>query len=222
MTEQYAVGRSDPAYAGQAVYSRGTLRAYDTVVVRLSNSLVWRCPAGTILDHYNRHVSARHLDVGPGTGYYLDRCRFPGKPELTLLDANSTVLDYASGRLRRYRPALHAADVLKPVALRPGSFDSIALSYVLHCLPGTIGSKSVVFDNLKPLLSSGGVLFGTTIMPDRVSNPLGRMLMRVYNRKGIFSNQQDDVEGLRRELDRRFPRFDLEVRGAVALFTAWV
>lgn len=216
------MGRHDPAYAGQAVYTPGMLRAYDTVVVRLSNSLVWRCPATVILDQYQRHVSARHLDVGPGTGFYLDRCRFPmADPRITLLDANPAVLRFAGARLARYRPVEHAADVLKPVDLRPASFDSIALSYVLHCLPGTIASKAVVFDHLLPLLSSGGVLFGTTIVRDRVDNPLGRMLMRVYNRKGIFANLGDDLEGLRRELAARFgDRFEIRVRGAVALFSA--
>ncbi len=36
----YALDRADPAYAGQAVYTTGALRAYDTVVIRLSNTLV--------------------------------------------------------------------------------------------------------------------------------------------------------------------------------------
>jgi hypothetical protein len=92
--ESFALDRSDPAYRGQAVYTARTLRAYDAVVVKLSNSLVWRCPARRILAQYNRHVSVAHFDVGPGTGYYLGRCRFPGEaPEITLLDPTSTYCD---------------------------------------------------------------------------------------------------------------------------------
>ena len=49
---------SDPAYRGQAVYTTRTLRAYDAVVVKLSNSLVWRCPARDILAQDDRYVSA--------------------------------------------------------------------------------------------------------------------------------------------------------------------
>jgi hypothetical protein len=222
--EPFALERSDPAYAGQAVYTPGMLRAYDAVVVKLSNSFVWRCPARRILEQYSRHLTASHLDVGPGTGYYLDRCRFPdASPRITLLDPNPEVLRFAGDRLRRYRPALHAADALKPIRLEPASFRSVALGYVLHCLPGNIGSKAVVFDNLIPLVEPGGVVFGTTILNQGVRHTrLGHTLLRVYNRKGIFSNLDDDLDGLERALDRRFGRFELDVAGGVALFAGWV
>lgn len=222
--EPFALERSDPAYAGQAVYTPGMLRAYDAVVVKLSNSFVWRCPARRILEQYSRHLTASHLDVGPGTGYYLDRCRFPdASPRITLLDPNPEVLRFAGDRLRRYRPALHAADALKPIGLESASFRSVALGYVLHCLPGNIGSKAVVFDNLIPLVEPGGVVFGSTILNQGVRHTrLGHTLLRVYNRKGIFSNLDDDLDGLERALDRRFGRFELDVTGGVALFAGWV
>lgn len=222
--EPFALDRSDPAYAGQAVYTPGALRGYDLVVVKLSNSLAWRCPARRILDHYDRHVAASHLDVGPGTGYYLDRCRFPGgAARITLLDPNPEVLRYAADRIRRYRPALHAADALKPIGLEPASFGSVGLGYVLHCLPGSIGAKAVVFDNLLPLVEPGGVIFGSTILHQGVRHTgLSRALMRAYNRKGIFSNVSDDLAGLERALAQRFDRFEVEVVGAVALFAGWV
>ena len=215
-----AIERSDPAYRGQAVYTARTLRGYDAVVVKLSNSLVWRCPARTILAQYDRHISDAHLDVGPGTGYYLDRGRARG--DITLLDPNPDVLRYAAHRLARYAPATKAADVLKPIDLEPGSFRSAALSYVLHCLPGDIDSKAVAFEHLIPLVEPGGVIFGTTILGRGVEhNRLARALMRAYNRKGIFSNLDDDRERLERCLADRFGRFELEVSGSVALFAGW-
>jgi hypothetical protein len=217
-----ALDRSDPAYAGQAVYTKGMLRAYDAVVVKASNSLAWRCPARRILRHYDRYVSAAHLDVGPGTGYYLDRCRFPATPRLTLLDPNPDVLAYAGARLRRYAPTLHAADALKPIDL-PLSFRSVGLGYVLHCLPGGIADKAVVFDHLAPLVEPGGVVFGTTILTGGVRhNALGRTLLRVYNRKGIFANLGDDLDGLQLALAARFDRVEVDVAGAVALYAGWI
>ena len=66
--------------AGQAVYTRRTLLAYDFVVLGLSNRFVWKCPTWQLEAHYNWHVSANHLDVGVGTGYFPDRCRFPLPP----------------------------------------------------------------------------------------------------------------------------------------------
>jgi SAM-dependent methyltransferase len=214
---------SDPAYAGQATYTPTVLRAYDTVVVRLSNSLVWRCPAPRILRHYRRYLTTRHLEVGPGTGYYLDRCPFPGpQPRLTLLDANPDVLRFAGDRLRRYGPVRHAADILEPLDLEPASFRSVALGYVLHCLPGDIDAKLVALDHLIPLVVPGGVVFGTTILTGGVRhNRVGRVLLRAYNHKGIFANLNDDLAGLERGLRNRFGRYELEVVGTVALFAGW-
>jgi SAM-dependent methyltransferase len=225
MTEpEPALSRDDAAYAGQKVYTPGMLRAYDTLVVRLSNSLAWRCSARVIRRHYDRHLTAAHLDVGPGTGYYLDHCRFPEpEPAVTLLDANPGVLRYAADRISRYAPATHVADVLKPTTLPTGSFRSVGLNYVLHCLPGPLAAKAVVFDNLKPLVAPGGVVFGTTILGRGVRhNPPARALMRFYNGKGIFGNADDDLDGLYDAIATRFDRHELAVVGSVALFAAWV
>jgi Methyltransferase domain len=223
-TGGFVLDPSDPAHAGQAAYTPSTLRAYDTMIVRLSNSYVWRCPARRILEHYDRHVGASHLDVGPGTGYYLDRCRFPAQmPRITLLDPNREVLRFAGARLRRYEPTQHAADALRSIDLASRSFDSVGISYVLHCLPGGMRAKAAVFDNVLPLVSPRGVVFGATILDRGVDHTrVGRTLLRVYNRKGIFSNVGDDVEGLEREFVRRFVDYQLEVVGSVALFAGWV
>jgi SAM-dependent methyltransferase len=220
----FALDPSDPAHPGQAVYTRRTLRAYDPLVVKFSNSWVWRCPARRILAHYRRHVGGAHLDIGPGTGYYLDRVRFPGggAPGLTLLDPNPEVLRYAGHRLRRYSPLLLAADALKPIALEPASFQSVGLGYVLHCLPGDLASKAVVFDNVVPLVRPGGVVFGSTILHSGVRHGrLARKLIPLYNHKGIFANVHDDLDGLERALAGRFERHTVAVQGSVALFAGW-
>ncbi|UOT08541.1 hypothetical protein MPY17_39840 (plasmid) [Rhodococcus opacus] len=51
--------------AGAAPYSRALLAVYDTVVLRWSNTLVWRCPSERLLAHYNSHLGDRHLEVPP-------------------------------------------------------------------------------------------------------------------------------------------------------------
>ena len=63
--------------AGQAVYTKGNLAAYDLFVLGISNRYIWKCPSVRIKEHYNQHLSSNHLDVGVGTGYFLDQCRFP-------------------------------------------------------------------------------------------------------------------------------------------------
>ncbi len=56
--------------AGQAFYTDRTLPNYDLRVLTLSNPLIWRCPTTRLLQFFNAHVSANHLDIGVGSGYY--------------------------------------------------------------------------------------------------------------------------------------------------------
>jgi hypothetical protein len=120
------------------------------------------------LEHYNRHVSANHLDVGVGTGYFLDHCRFPSHtPRIALMDLNRNSLDFASRRIARYKPETYIRNVLEPIAIDALRFDSIGVNYLLHCLPGTMESKSVAFDHLKALMNPGAVLFGSNFAARR-------------------------------------------------------
>lgn len=208
--------------AGQAVYTRRVLHAYDLVVLGFSNRLIWNCPTPRLLAHYERHVTANHLDVGVGTGYFLDRCRFPSlTPRIALLDLNPNTLEFASKRIARYRPETHQQDVLLPLPAEIQRFDSVAINYLLHCLPGSIESKTVIFDHLRALMNPGAVLFGATLLSDGV--PLGafaRRLMAFYNRKGIFSNRADSLHGLEHALALRFSDVCIHLAGCAALFSA--
>ncbi len=208
--------------AGQAVYTKGALTVYDVVVLGLSNRLIWKCPTRRLLEHYDRHVSANHLDVGVGTGYFLDRCRFPSAaPRLALMDLNRNSLDFAARRIARYAPETYLRNVLEPISIDAETFDSVGVNYLLHCLPGAIDAKAAIFDHLKTLMRPGAVLFGSTLLQDGVARgPAARQLMGFYNRKGIFSNEADDVDGLRHALQQRFQSVSIEIVGCAALFSA--
>ena len=213
----------DPTHAGQAIYSRRTLALYDLVVLGLSNPLVWRCPTRRILALYDDHVSDAHLDVGVGTGWYLDHCRFPSKaPRVALLDLNADSLATAARRIARYRPETYRADVLRPLATTIPPFRSIALTYLLHCLPGPMAQKAATtLDHLAPLLRPDGAVFGATLLSVGVRRSrVARALMLAYNAKGVFSNEADSLEALRAALGSRFQEVRLEVVGCGALFVA--
>ena len=208
--------------AGQAVYNRFTLSFYDIVVLGLSNRFIWKCPTPGLLEFYNRHVSGNHLDVGVGTGFFLDRCVFPAdQPRVVLLDLNPDSLAAAARRIRRYVPTVYRRNVLEPLQEIEAHFDSVGVNYLLHCLPGTIESKAVVFDNLKPLMNPGAVVFGSTLLQEGVQRSApARALMRFYNKKGIFTNTQDTVHGLKSILQSQFSESSVQVRGCAALFQA--
>jgi ubiquinone/menaquinone biosynthesis C-methylase UbiE len=115
--------------------SRAFPRIYDPVILGFYGNVVWRCPTSRLVEQYRQHVGPKHLDVAPGTGYFLEHARLPYDSEITLLDPNPDVLAHAARRLSHGHLSAVQADVLKPLPLTAKRFDSAALNYVLHCLP---------------------------------------------------------------------------------------
>ena len=205
-------------HAGQDIYNPLTLAVYDWYVLGLSNHLIWRCPTRRIRELYQRNVSANHVDVGVGTGYFLDRVKWPCRePQITLVDLNQNSLIAAASRISRFSPRIVHADILKPLP-DIGTCDSAGLSYLLHCLPGSIQQKVSAFDHLLPHLAPGARVFGATILSGMKQSFVARKLMDVYNSKGVFANADDTLEELTRALNDRFNQVRIETVGVVGLF----
>jgi SAM-dependent methyltransferase len=173
-----------------------------------------------VIERYRRLVGHRHLDVGPGTGYFLEKAAPSEGTEITLLDPNPNVLAHASRRLAAMHPATVQADVMKPLPL-DGPFDSAALSYVLHCLRGPQSNKASAIRNITDVLAPDGVLFGGTVLglAER-QTPQARAVLRVFNWHGDFDNLGDTADGLRQILEESFETVDVDVVGSTANFTA--
>jgi hypothetical protein len=91
---------------GAAFYTPLALALCDLAVLGLANSLGWQCSSHVLLDFYNQHISDKHPDIGVGTGYSLDRCRFPSTAtKIALLDLNPHCPAKSAKRLRRYNPS---------------------------------------------------------------------------------------------------------------------
>jgi 2-polyprenyl-3-methyl-5-hydroxy-6-metoxy-1,4-benzoquinol methylase len=174
------------------------------------------------LELYDQHVSANHLDIGVGTGYFLDHCRFPtANPRLALLDLNRNSLNKSARHLDRYDPEIYPWNALELDQLDIESFDSVAMTNLLHCLPGTMKSKRTVFEHVKALLNPGGVVFGSTILYRGVKRGFwARYQMAVSNIMGIMCNKQDDPEALEQNLQQVFPASSVNIIGCEALFWA--
>ena len=214
----------DQVLAGQAVYTSKTLSLYDFIVLGISNRYIWKCPTPLIEAHYNAHVTANHLDVGVGSGYFPDHCQFPtATPRVALMDMNDSTLVYASERIARYSPETYRQNVLEPMTAVIKPFDSLGINYLFHCVPGSISEKAIAFDHLIPLMNSGATVFGSTILQGDVPrNWMAKKLMGFYNKKGIFSNSEDTLFELKQALEQRFDKVTLQVQGCVALFSAKV
>lgn len=207
--------------SGAAIYNKSVLRVYDAFVHGFSNRFAWECPTDQIVEMYNECVSDKHLDIGVGTGYFLDRCEFPSKsPDVTLLDLNQNCLEATAKRIERYEPK---AEVGNALALPPFQepFGSIGVNYLLHCVPGTMKEKGRAFARMATLLRPGGVLFGSTILGQGVrQNRLAKFLMHVYNVRGIFSNIHDTKQDIEKSLAAAFDAWTVDIVGCVALFRA--
>ncbi len=208
--------------SGHTIYNRALLSIYDLCVLGFLCRFMWRCPSSHLLALYNQHITSNHLDIGVGTGHFLTNCNFPSNtPRIALIDLNPNSLDVTKKRLSRYTPVTYRRDILEPINIDTEPFDSVAINGLLHCLPGTLRTKSVVFDHIKPLLNPGGVIFGCTILNKGVnkSRP-AQWTMNLLNRKKVFTNLEDGLEDLREELSQRFQNYDVQVIGCMALFWA--
>jgi uncharacterized protein len=90
---------------------------------------------------------------------------------------------------------------------------------LLPCLPGDMASKATAFEHLEDAARPGAVVFGATLLHGGVKrNRLARTVMTRNNKHRIFSNADDDLEGLSQALSQHVDHPVIEVVGCVALF----
>ncbi|MBR9829370.1 MAG: class I SAM-dependent methyltransferase [Oceanospirillales bacterium] len=207
--------------AGQAIYSKKVLSIYDLWVLGFSNHLLWKCPTRLISKQFADLVTDNHLDVGVGTGYYLKKNLVADHKRIALIDLNENSLESTSKAIRLLNAEIYCRNVLEPLSLDCKTFDSVSINYLMHCLPGSMSEKSIVFSHLKEVMSVGSVLFGSTILgKGTAKNMFAQKLMSIYNKKGIFCNAQDELGALEDGLNKYFINVNVTVVGCVALFSA--
>ena len=172
----------------QKYFSRPFLLVYDLCLYGVISRWLWRVPTRQLDALYMRHISNNHLEAGVGTGYLLNRVQFTqARPRVALMDLNASCLRKTQRRVARYAPESYIQNLLLPVHHPIAAFDSIAINYVLHCVPGAFPVKGQVFEHLLPLLQPGGTLFGSTVLGQGVQkNLLARGFMALMNKLGVF------------------------------------
>lgn len=136
------------------------------------------------------------------------------------MDLNQNCLDAAARQIARYDPVLSLGNALEPFTVEGPMFDSVGLNYLLHCLPGDIRAKSVVFQHAKAAAVPGATIFGATLLHGGVDrNWMARKVMDRNNAHGIFSNAHDDLDGLRWALSQHLTDPIVNIVGCVALFS---
>ena len=166
-----------------------------------------------------KNTSSNHLDAGVGTGYFLKKQSLAKNTRLVLMDLNANSLHSCNNALKNISPQLMVHNVLDPISISIDKFDSISINYLLHCLPGTLPQKTILFKHFTEKLNPGGVLFGSTILNTaNQGNYFAKKLMKIYNRKGIFSNHHDSYEAFESIIASKYTDYKLEVIGHVCLF----
>lgn len=198
----------------------------------------WRCPKKTELVPFfdvnssppDASSPRRHLDIGVGTGFFLESAPFHNVSHIALSDLNPDCLEAAAARARRAHPSLSCetvqADFLAPDALSADKFDNtkfdaVSVMLLLHCLPGPPPPKATALVRLKHLLAEDGVLFGATVLGSGVKHNLfGRLILWWFNRKGFFGNSDDEAASFVEPLEEAFTSVNWGVVGTVLLFHA--
>ncbi len=138
-----------------------------------------------------------------------------------MLDLNPNTLAMANSKIGN-RASTIQHDALTPLPFKQEEkFDSVSVFFLLHCMPGPLSNKARLFEMVKPCLSDGGVLYGTTVLGKGVRHNLfGGSLMRIYNRLGTFDNWGDSKEGFEEALRENFEEAQCWVEGVVLMFVA--
>lgn len=209
--------------AGAVAYNNLILLLYDYMVLKFMSFFIWRCSTADVtLPFFRSHVRRHHLDIGVGTGWFLQHSNLPSDVPITLCDLNANCLEKTKERLKR--PDLDCVhhDILEPFPPEVGTFDSISLMYLLHCLPPPQTRKCQVLAMLKTHLRPGGVLFGCTVLGLDSGNQtwLSRRALRFINWEGRMGNLNDTEDGFVEVLRKNYKDVSSIVVGSMLVFTA--
>ena len=69
----------DPAYRGQADYTRQLLAIYDPLVLGFMARAVWRCPSPQVVDRYRQHLGQGTSTSGPALDTSSTSPAFPDR-----------------------------------------------------------------------------------------------------------------------------------------------
>jgi len=210
---------ADRTNISQRYFNTVMISMYDFLVYRVVSQYIWGCSNALLIQRYQHYVSPHHLEVGVGTGYLVDKSD-ANISRLDLMDLSRACLRKSSKRLHRYYPSVIRHNVLEKPLEEDKRYDSIGINYVMHCVAGDFTDKTIVFGNLKKLLTNRGVIFGATVLKTDQSSTRAKTFMRFLNLIGIFNNANDKYDDLKYELEKHFRHVNIFIsdHSSVALF----
>ncbi|VVU94689.1 hypothetical protein CPAV1605_414 [seawater metagenome] len=194
-----------------------SLKYYDYLVNNINCKYVWKCDKSHILNNYKNNMSNNHLEIGPGTGYFLKKFSC-NNTKLTLMDINDNILNYSHGNLINNFKSINSINHNIFQKEFYGNYKSVGINYVLHCIPGRIEDNvQILIDNLQP---KDCTIFGSSVITDtELVSILAKGELYFLNKFQIFNNKNDKSINLIRYLKNKNYNFNYEIIGNVMIFS---
>tara|TARA_Y100000991_G_C21955959_1_gene342079 strand:+ start:513 stop:1394 length:882 start_codon:yes stop_codon:yes gene_type:complete len=171
------------------------MKNYDFFVNHINCKYVWECDQRNIIDMYKKNIRSNHVEIGPGTGYFLKEHKFNN---LTLIDVNRDILLECKKNLEKNCKNINIINknvFEKNNKIALNNYDSLGINYVLHCVPNNL---SISVDNLiNNIPKKNYKIFGSTVIPNRNTYNLASLEIFLLNKMKIFNNKThtfNDIE----------------------------
>jgi len=239
-----------PSMTSDAVYTEKVLQDYDTVIWDFNSPFHWRIHPLDVQALYDTCLanSTRHCEVAVGTGLFLKGLQATegncssSLAHVTLVDLNPNSLKLCQNRLltevdyyskNNVKMELVVQDILSLSSslLIRKSYDSVAANFLLHCLhkhDSRYETLRLAVQNMASLLTpETGVFFGSTILgkellddEEATVGPAALETLRMYNKFGVFGNEEDSFEMLSKVFHEIFDEVDIWQVGYCAVWKA--
>ena len=195
-----------------------SIKIYDFVVNDLNCKYAWRCHKNNIFKNYQNNLKNNHLEIGPGSGYFLNP-KFHQKKidNLFLMDINQPILKASKENLDKYYSNIQTVNHnIFEKSLNSLQIDSIGINYVLHCVPGSLDNK---LEKLYLNLPKNTNIFGATVISDiDKQTPLSKLELKLLNHKGVFNNKLDFSNNFIDFVERNRLPYSYQIIGNVLIF----
>ena len=198
----------------QSNFVSKNMKLYDLLVNKINCRFIWRCHENNIHQNYNKCISKNHLEIGPGTGYFIEKYKFN---KLLINDINKNILQYSSLYLKTHNPKLIQCNLFNQ-KLNVKNINSIGINYVLHCVPGKLEDKLFkLINNLE--YKNKLCLFGATVINDpEYNNIFSKYMIFWLNYMNIFNNKNDYSYNLVKKCEANNLNIEWKIIGCVMIF----
>ena len=172
---------------------------YDYFVNNINCKYIWKCDQRYIKKLYAHNITNKHVEIGPGTGYFIKKYQFRN---LHLIDINQDILNNSKKNLTNncQNIKIHNKNIFEINNKINEDISSVGLSYVLHCIPNNL---DISLDNLVENISTNNqiTIFGSIVIPNK-KDIVAMTEIYTLNTVGIFNNINHNKQQLEYIIDK--------------------